>query len=353
MASIDLRHSSSFLHPSTNVLKRPSHIRRTPTDVGQRTCLPTTLKLKSSSSKNLAKHHHQLRPLSTFTCTLTQEPKNLLKGFVFGTDENTCDVLLNRSRSSGISGNHFSIQIDWDSGSPVLSCLTGLGVRLKEESTKQQMRTLSRDDAQIIPPGATLFVEVIDGFELTVSCPDRGDLQSTYNEMLRGYYGKYKHTVPDMSNVTLSRPDLTPFISRYYVGLNGGIYYTIQRMTTGDAEYDSKVFLYNTQRIPAATENERTAEPESEPIPLPRGKQPEGRSTHRATIRLRDEVARSETASFSFSDSEKSRMYVVKHFRDVRGRWSSPQSRAERLNRVQHVSPCRPLRKQSKTYIYS
>ena len=276
---------------------------------------------------------------------LTLEPKNLLKGFVFGTDENTCDVLLHRSRSSGISGNHFSIQIDWDSGGPILSCLTGRGVILKEEGTRQQMRTLSRDDAQIIPPGSTLFVEVIHGFELTVSCPDRGKFQSTYDENLQTYYGRYKHAVPDMSSVTLNRPDLTPFISRYYVGLNGGIYYTIQRMTTGDAEYDSKVFLYNTQRIPAATENERTAEPESELFPPPRGKQPEGRSTYPATSRFRDEVARPETATFSFSDSGKSRMYVVKHFRDVRGRWSSPQSRAERLNRMQHVSPNGSLEK--------
>lgn len=276
---------------------------------------------------------------------LTLEPKNLLKGFVFGTDEDTCDVLLHRSRTSGISGNHFSIQIDWDSGSPVLSCLTGRGVRLKEESTRQQMRTLSRDDAQTIPPGTTLFVEVIDGFELTVSCPHRGESQSTYNEKLKEYYGRYKDAVPDMSNVTLNRPDMTPFISRYYVGLNRGIYYTTQRMTTGDAEYDSKVFLYNTQRILAATENERTAEPDSEPIPPPRGKQQEGRPKHLATALSRFEVARPENATFSFSDSEKSRMYVIKHFRDVRGRWSSPQSRAQRSNRVQHVSPCRSQRK--------
>ena len=281
----------------------------------------------------------------------TQEPKNLLKGFVFGTDANTCDVLLNRSRSSGISGNHFSIQIDWDSGSPILSCLTGRGIRIKEESTRSQMRTLFRDDVQIIPPGATLFVEVIDSFELTVSCPHRGDLQSTYNETLKEYYGRYKDAVPDMNNVTLKAPDMTPFICRYYVGLNGGIYYTTQRMSTGDAEYDSKIFLYHTQRLPAATENERTAESESEPIPPPRKKQPERRPKQLAIARLEDEVARPDTATFI--DSPKSRMYVMKHFRDVRGRWSSPQSRAERLNRVQHVSSCRPLTKQSKTHIYS
>ena len=177
---------------------------------------------------------------------LTLEPRNLLKGFVFGTDKNTCDVLLGRSRSSGISGNHFSIDIDWDSGDPVITCLTGRGIRLKEESTKQQMRKLSRDDMQIIPPCSTLIVEVIHGFELTVSCPDRGNFQSTYDEKVETYRGKYKDTVPDMGNVTLSQPDLTPFISPYYVGMNGGVYYTIHRMTTVDAEYDSKVFLYNT-----------------------------------------------------------------------------------------------------------
>ena len=226
---------------------------------------------------------------------LTLEPRNLLKGFVFGTDKNTCDVLLGRSRSSGISGNHFSVQIDWDSGNPVISCLTGRGIRIKEESTKQQMRTLSRDDAQIIPPGSTFLVEIIDAFELTVTCPNRGELQSTYNEKLEGYYGRYRNAVPDMGNVTLGQPDLTPFITRYYAGMNGGMYYTIHRMTTSDAEYDSKVFLYNT---------ERTAEPQSEPIPSSRGKQPEGHPTHRATSRLRDEVAGPETITFPFSDSE-------------------------------------------------
>ena len=275
---------------------------------------------------------------------LTLEPRNLLKGFVFGTDKNTCDVLLGRSRSSGISGNHFSIDIDWDSGDPVITSLTGRGIRLKEESTKQQMRTLSRDDAQIIPPGSTLIVEVIHGFELTVSCPDRGKFQSTYDEKLNEYRERYKDAVPDMGNVTLSQPDLTPFISRYYKGMNGGVYYTIPRMNTGDAEYDSKVFLYNTQRIP---------EPESEPIPPSRGKQPEGHPTHRATSRLQDEIARPETTTFSFSDCEKSRMYVVKHFRDLRGRMSTPRSMAAFMNRVQHVSPCRPPRRSPMTHMCS
>ena len=295
---------------------------------------------KASSSATPTVHLH---------LHLTLEPQNLLKGFVFGTDKNTCDVLLGRSRSSGISGNHFSVHIDWASGNPVISCLTGRGIRLKEESTKQQMRTLSRDDAQIIPPGSTFLVEIIDAFELTVSCPNRGELQSTYNEKLKEYYGRYIDAVPDMGNVTLSQTDLTPFISCYYVGMNGGMYGTIHRMTTGDAEYDSKVFLYNTQRIPAATENERTAEPGSEPIPEPlpppRGKQPEGHPTHRATALLQDEVAGPETTIFPFSDSEKSQVYVVKHFRDVRGRWDTPRSMAEMMNRVEHVSPCRPPRK--------
>ena len=276
---------------------------------------------------------------------LTLVPKDLLKGFVFGTDEKTCDIVLGRSRSSGISGNHFSVQIDWDSGNPVISCLTGTGIRLKKEDTEQQMRTLSRDDTQIIPPGSTFLVEIIDAFELMVSCPNRGDLQSTYKDKLKEYYGRYKYAVPDMGNVTLSQTDLTPFISRHYAGMNGGMYGTIHRMTTGDAEYDSKVFLYNTQRIPAATENERTTEPGSEPIPPPRGKQPEEHSTHRAAARLQDEVARPETTTFPFSDSEKSQVYVVKHFRDVRGRWPTPRSMAELMNRVQHVSPCRPPRK--------
>ena len=283
---------------------------------------------------------------------LTLEPKDLLKGFVFGSDEKTCDVLLHRSRSSGISGNHFSIQIDWDSGNPIISCLSRRGVVLREEGTRQKLRTLSRDDAQTIIPGSTLLVEVLHGFDLTVSCPDRGNFQPTYNEKLNAYYGKYKDAVPNMGNVTLSQTDLTPFISRYHEGMNGGMYGSTNRMTTGDAEYDSKVFLYYTQRISAATENGRTAEPGSEPIPPSRGEQPERHPTHPATARLQDEASRPETTPFLFSDSEKSQMYVVKHFRDVRGPWFPPRSMAEEMSRVQHVSPRRPPRKQPMTHMY-
>ena len=60
-------------------------------------------------------------------------PKDLAKGFVFGSDPQTCDVLLARDKTSGISGNHFSINVDWSSGNPVIKCLTkdeGTGIHI-------------------------------------------------------------------------------------------------------------------------------------------------------------------------------------------------------------------------------
>lgn len=51
-------------------------------------------------------------------------PKDVSKGFVFGSDPETCDVLLAGDKHSGISGNHFSINVDWQTGNPLITSLT-------------------------------------------------------------------------------------------------------------------------------------------------------------------------------------------------------------------------------------
>lgn len=269
---------------------------------------------------------------------LTFRPKNLLKGFIFGTDENTCDVLLQRSRATGISGNHFSIQIDWDTGNPILSCLSERGISLKDERTGEYVRTLYRDGGETVLPGATLLVEVIDRFELTISCPDRGRLQPVYDRNLEDYYRNYKDAVPDVSTMLLDRPDMTPFILHRCTGLNGGEYYTTQKMATGDTEYDSKVFLYYAKSKSAAGEIGRIASPEPKPISRTRGKQPEGRLTQPDTTRLQSNVAGFDTVKESFLENAKSQIYVVKHFRDKQGDWDETSWIARRLNLLKHVS---------------
>lgn len=269
---------------------------------------------------------------------LTFRPKDLLKGFIFGTDDNTCDVLLQRSRAGGISGNQFSIQIDWDSGNPMLSCLSDTGIRLKDECTGQYVRTLSRDEDETVLPGTTLLVEVIHRFELTISCPERGRLQPMYDENLQDYYRRYSDAVPDVSTMSLNRPDMTPFILRRCKGLNEGEYYTTYRIPTGDAEYDGKVFLYSAKRKSAADEVERTASPEPEPIPRTKRKQLEERPTQPDISLSQSNSVRSDTMGESFSDNPKSDVYVVKHFRDKKGVWNLPKMKAQRLSELKHVS---------------
>ena len=68
--------------------------------------------------------------------SLDPGPKDFSKGFVFGSDPQTCDVLLAKDKTSGVSGNHFSINVDWDSGNPIITCLTldeNTGIRIFSE----------------------------------------------------------------------------------------------------------------------------------------------------------------------------------------------------------------------------
>ncbi len=59
----------------------------------------------------------QNRPPARITLSLDRPPKNPSLGFVFGTDRNTCDVLLhNESSGGGISRKHFRITINTDTG---------------------------------------------------------------------------------------------------------------------------------------------------------------------------------------------------------------------------------------------
>ena len=263
---------------------------------------------------------------------LTFRPNNLLKGFIFGTDENTCDVLLQRSRDGGISGNHFSIQIDWDSGNPTLSCLSDRGIRLKDENTGKYVRTLSRDEGETILPGATLLVEVIYRFELAISCPERGKLQPMYDQNLQDYYRRYSDAVPDLSTMSVNRPEMTPFILRRCKGLNGGEYYTTYRMTTSDADYDSKVFLYSAKHKSTADEIRTIASSELEPVSGTRGEQPEELSTQQ------NNTVESDNMGELFSENAKSDVYIVKHFRDKRGIQDISKAKAQKWNELQHVS---------------
>lgn len=249
---------------------------------------------------------------------LSLRPKNLMKGYVFGSDPNTCDVLIEKSRTTGISGNHFSIQIDWTFGNAKIACFSGNNIKLKEERTRRFIRNLSRNDSEVIVPGLTLLVEVTDRFNLSISCPNRGSSQQAYDKNLREYHQRYLDAVPRQRNISLDQPDMTPFALGRCVGLNGGEYYTTQRLTTGDTDYDLRVYLFSANaRSPVHQVGSNTSPLAADPP--------------------QDVVPGSDTTTESLFSDPNTRVYVMKYFRNKAGLCHIPTEKAKRWSQLEHV----------------
>lgn len=85
---------------------------------------------------------------------------------------------------------------------PILLCLSDRGIRLKDESTGLCVCT--------IPTwSSTSLREVIDRFELALSCPDRVRSQPVYDRNLEDYYRRYRDGIPEVSTMFLDRTHMT------------------------------------------------------------------------------------------------------------------------------------------------
>ena len=155
-------------------------------------------------------------------------PKDLSKGFVFGSDPQTCDVLLAKDKTSGVSGNHFSINVDWRSGNPLITCLTpddGTGIHilsLSESLWKLYLRAASKE----IEPNTTITVRVSRRIKLVIHNPSRDRNEYGYNKNLQDYLKRSQNAIPDMRNMRLYDPEQTPLMISRTRGLTGREYVT-------------------------------------------------------------------------------------------------------------------------------
>ena len=212
-----------------------------------------------------------------FRLSLSLGPKDLSKGFVFGSDPRTCDILLAKDKISGISGNHFSINVDWRSGNPLITCLTpddGTGMHIfipsenlvryvffsrfsfsdltlcpetclgsfcssdvsrsslivpqksNADSDIMQWKLYLRDASREIEPNASITVRVSRRLKLLIHSPssDRNDF--AYNKNLQDYLKRCQNAIPDMSLMKLYEPEQTPLMISRTRGLTGREYVT-------------------------------------------------------------------------------------------------------------------------------
>ena len=194
---------------------------------------------------------------SSIILYLHQPPKDITKGFVFGSDSRSCDVLLANTNTSGISANHFSIRIDWVSQNSMIVCLSshGLGVKVYGSSSST---TLIQSKWQILETSTTTQLHVTGYLDVIISVPDRGNLQGYYERNLSEYFQAYKNAVPDLANISLDDKEVTPLILIRNAGLEGREYYPTMRIETGDCSRDAEVILYDEKCRPTPDASKKT-----------------------------------------------------------------------------------------------
>ena len=202
---------------------------------------------------------HEMQSLTHFKIALylDQLPKDITKGFVFGSDPRSCDVLLANTKGMGISANHFSIHVDCISRDPMITCLSSNGIRVKPIGGRAG-QLLSKQNWQKLGSSTSWNVHIRDNLSVILFSPDRNDLQAAYEQNLQRYFLKYKNAVPELANISLRDDEVTPLILDRCAGLEGKEYYSTERIETGDVDYDRKVFVYLAKCKPTLEMIQRT-----------------------------------------------------------------------------------------------
>ena len=158
---------------------------------------------------------------------LNESPRDISKGFIFGSDPETCDILLAENIYSGISGNHFSIGVDWHTGNPLITCLTpnnvGTGVRIKSGFPFSR---LFQGEWKVLDPGETAIIMISDSMKVLVHSPGLNARGSVYRSNLEDYFHEYQAAVPEMAHLKLFDSDPTPLLVHRGQGLTKVDYVT-------------------------------------------------------------------------------------------------------------------------------
>ena len=154
-------------------------------------------------------------------------PKDLSKGFVFGSDPETCDVLLAEDKAGGISGNHFSISVDWRTGNPLITCLStneyhGLRIQSGVGTT-----VYFRHGWKVLNPESKTTIQISNDMQLVVYTPIRENREPAYSYRLLDYFRKCQDAVPEMNHLKLYDKEPTPLLVSRGRGLIGMEYFTI------------------------------------------------------------------------------------------------------------------------------
>ncbi|KAI9848890.1 MAG: hypothetical protein M1837_006406 [Sclerophora amabilis] len=179
---------------------------------------------------------------------LNLEPTNPPVGFVFGSQDSTCNVILDKDKSSEISGIHFTIDFNWTSGLLRLNSRSRNGTEMLRDD---HSIVLKRGQMQFLPPGEYILLRA-GKLDLSLIFPNRGMDQAEYENNWTTYRDKYRDQPSNLGHADfLSGVDTQTYIRRTGIKTTYVLYEKI-----GDGNFGEvyKAADYRTGSIFAAKE---------------------------------------------------------------------------------------------------
>ncbi|EEH04567.1 serine/threonine-protein kinase [Histoplasma capsulatum G186AR] len=168
-------------------------------------------------------------PRGSLQLTFNNPPKDITRGFVFGTEKKICDVLLARRKRQGISGVHFCITFESENH-----------LVLRDISTKNTAVSYNRWGEKYKRRGfkwilnldnepRKISIHLFDGFRLDITLPNHASCLKEYYENVNSYVKESQDSVLALGGLNVPSQDPT----RQRTPLDDPIYFPLRIIGSG------------------------------------------------------------------------------------------------------------------------
>ncbi|EER40150.1 serine/threonine protein kinase [Histoplasma capsulatum H143] len=160
-------------------------------------------------------------PQGSLQLTFNNPPKDITRGFVFGTEKKICDVLLARRKRQGISGVHFCITFESENHL-VLRDISTKNTAVSYDHWGEKYKR--RGFQWILNLGKEIqdiSIHLSDGFRLDITLPNHASCLKEYYENVNSYVKESQDSVLALGGLNVPSQDST----RVRTPLNDPIYF--------------------------------------------------------------------------------------------------------------------------------